>query len=238
VGRDTKEAVVELMQLEMFVAVVEERGVVKAARRVNRTQPAVSLAIGKLEAELGGPVLDRSSRAQGYRPTPMGEIVYEYASRILGLRGELSALVKEGARSTGELRIGASGAAGLARTTELIGMFRERYPEVRIEVLADIPEGVLRELLDRKLDVALLSSLPVGARSQGDLIASHYMSESGKTRLWALERRVGRSHVAQLFAEMLRSAPSGPVVAARGGARVRRMARHTRSLRPALRPAK
>jgi DNA-binding transcriptional LysR family regulator len=236
VGPDSKEAVVELMQLEMFVAVVEEQGVVKAARRVHRTQPAVSLAIGKLEAELGGAVLDRSSRAQGYRPTPMGEIVYEYASRILGLRGELSALVKQEARSAGELRIGASGAAGLARTTELVGMFRERYPEVRIEVLADIAEGVLREILNRKLDVALLSSLPVGAQSKGDLIASQLTS--GKTRLWAVERRVGRSHVAQLFVEMLHSAPSGLVVAPHGHERARRMARRTRGLRPALRPAK
>jgi DNA-binding transcriptional LysR family regulator len=229
---------VELMQLEMFVAVVEERGVVKAARRVHRTQPAVSLAIGKLEAEFGGPVLDRSSRTQGYRPTALGEVVYEYASRILGLRNELSALVKEGAQSTGELRIGASGAAGLARTAELAAMFRERYPEVRITVFADLAESVLRELMERKLDVALLSSLPVGAQSKGDLIASQLMAESGRTRLWAVERRVGRSHFAQLFAEMLRSAPSGPVVAEHGRKRARRMARRTRGLRPALRPAK
>ena len=228
----------ELMQLEMFVAVVEEGSVGKAAGRVHRTQPAVSLAIGKLEVEFGGPVLDRSTRARGYRPTAMGEIVYEYASRILGLRNELSALVKEGARSTGELRIGASGAAGLARTTELAGMFRERYPEVRIAVFADLAESVLRELTERKLDVALLSSLPVGAESKGDLIASQLMAESGRTRLWAVERRVGRSHVAQLFAEMLRNAPGGPVVAARDHERVRRISRRTRSLRPAFRPAK
>lgn len=228
----------ELMQLEMFVAVVEERGVVKAARRVHRTQPAVSLAIGKLEAEFGGPVLDRSSRAQSYRPTPLGEIVYEYASRILGLRSELSALVKEGARCTGELRIGASGAASLARTAELAAMFRERYPEVRIEVFADLAESVLRELLDRKLDVALLCSLPVGAQSSGDLVVSQFTADSAVARLWAVERRVGRSHVAQLFAEMLHSAPSGPVAAARGPKRIPRMARRTRSLRPAFRPAK
>jgi DNA-binding transcriptional LysR family regulator len=228
----------ELMQLEMFVAVVEEGSVGKAAGRVHRTQPAVSLGVGKLEAEFGGPVLDRSSRTQGYRPTPMGEIVYEYASRILGLRNELSALVKEGARSTGELRIGASGAAGLARTAELAAMFRERYPEVRITVFADLAENVLRELMERKLDVALLSSLPVGAESKSDLIASQLMAESGRTRLWSVERRVGRSHFAQLFAEMLRSAPSRGVVAEHGHERARRVARRTRGLRPALRPAK
>lgn len=228
----------ELMQLEMFVAVVEEGSVGKAAGRVHRTQPAVSLGVGKLEAEFGGPVLDRSSRVQGYRPTALGEIVYEYASRILGLRNELNALVKEGARPTGELRIGASGAAGLARTTELAAIFRERHPEVRITVFADLAENVLRELMERKLDVALLCSLPVGARSKGDLIASQLTAESDRTRLWSVERRVGRSHFAQLFAEMLGSASSGPVVAEHGRKRVRRMVRRTRNLRPALRPVK
>jgi DNA-binding transcriptional LysR family regulator len=226
----------ELMQLEMFVAVVEERGIGKAARRVHRTQPAVSLAIGKLEAEFGSPVLDRSSRTLGSRPTAMGEIVYEYASRILGLRNELRALVK-GERCAGELRIGASGPETLARVTELVGGFRGTHPEVRIEVLSDLAESVLCELIERKLDLALLSSLPAGAESNSDLVASQCVTGSGGAPFWAVERRVGRSHVAKLFAETLRSTHSRQAPT-HGRTRDARMARRARSLRPALRPAK
>ena len=117
-------------------------------------------------------------------------------------------------------------------------MFREQYPEVRITVFADLcGERSAGNCMERKLDVALLSSLPVGAQSKGDLIASQLMAESGRTRLWSVERRVGRSHFAQLFAEMLRSAPGGPVVAAHGPKRIGRLARRTRGLRPAFRPA-
>ena len=50
----------ELMQLQMLVAVAEEGTLQKAAERVYRTGPAVSIAIGKLEGELGTPLFDRS----------------------------------------------------------------------------------------------------------------------------------------------------------------------------------
>ncbi|MBI3950982.1 MAG: LysR family transcriptional regulator [Acidobacteria bacterium] len=52
----------EFMQLEMFIATVEEGSFHKAAERVFRTQPSVSIALGKLEQELGAPLFDRSNR--------------------------------------------------------------------------------------------------------------------------------------------------------------------------------
>src|SRR6202041_3928707 len=117
----------ELMQLEMFVAVVEKRSGGKAAKRVHRTQPAVTLGIGKLEDEIGGPILDRS-RARDYRPTPAGGIVYEYASRILGLRNEMRAILKDGTSSAGELRIGVRGPAGPGRIGRDAGGFSVWHP--------------------------------------------------------------------------------------------------------------
>jgi LysR family transcriptional regulator, low CO2-responsive transcriptional regulator len=77
----------ELMQLEMFIAVAEEHSVRKAADRVYRTQPAVSLALNKLEREIGTALLQRS-RQHGCHLTQAGEALYTYASRIIGLRDE------------------------------------------------------------------------------------------------------------------------------------------------------
>src|SRR5712671_6122249 len=85
--RMTGELDMELTQLEMFVAVVEERSFLRAVERVFRTQPAVSIRLRKLEGRIGVPLLDRSHR-RGGRPTPAGEVLYEYASRIIGLRDE------------------------------------------------------------------------------------------------------------------------------------------------------
>src|SRR6266849_9342600 len=99
----------ELMQLEMFVAVVEERSFLRAAERVFRTQPAVSIGIRKLEGRVGVPLLDRPSRRTG-RLTPAGERLYEYARRILGLRDEaLSAVKEQDNHCEGTLRVGLVG---------------------------------------------------------------------------------------------------------------------------------
>lgn len=71
----------ELMQLEMFVAMVEEGNFHKAAERVFRTQPAVSMAIRKLEHELGSQLFDRSNR-NACVLTDTGEVLYDYAKRL------------------------------------------------------------------------------------------------------------------------------------------------------------
>ena len=66
----------DLTQLEMLVATVEAGGVQKAAAKVFRTQPAVSMALRKLEQEIGGPLFDRSVRS-AYVLTPEGRLLYE-----------------------------------------------------------------------------------------------------------------------------------------------------------------
>ena len=84
----------ELMQLEMFVAVVEEGSVHRAADKVCRTQPAVSIALKKLAFEVGSPLFDRKHRFD-YHLTPTGEVLYSYATRLLGLRNEAVAALRE-----------------------------------------------------------------------------------------------------------------------------------------------
>lgn len=77
----------ELIQLEMLVAAVEEGGMRKAADRVSRTQPAVSMALRKLEEEMGSPIFDRSQRHR-YTLTEAGETLYTYAKRMLKVHDE------------------------------------------------------------------------------------------------------------------------------------------------------
>lgn len=77
----------EFKQLEMFVAVAEERSINRAAEKVFRTQPAVSMALAKLERELGSCLFHRS-REHRFQLTKTGEAFYEYALRLLELRDE------------------------------------------------------------------------------------------------------------------------------------------------------
>jgi DNA-binding transcriptional LysR family regulator len=73
----------EFKQLEMFVALAEERSVRQAAERVFRTQQAVSMAMAKLEQDVGATLFDRRNR---FRLTAAGEILHGYARRLLQLR--------------------------------------------------------------------------------------------------------------------------------------------------------
>src|SRR3978361_1859224 len=85
--------VMDLFQLETFLAVAEERSFSRAAARLHRTQPAVSQAIAKLEAELGEVLLERSSRDGTL--TDAGEVLREYALKLLNLRGEAAGALTE-----------------------------------------------------------------------------------------------------------------------------------------------
>lgn len=199
----------ELMQLEMFVAVVEERSVGKAAARVHRTQPAVSIAIARLEGEIGVAVLDRS-RALDYRPSPAGEILYDYATRILGLRNEASEILKGQDRTPGQLRIGVGGAGSLEKITQLIEGFRGLHSEIGVEILSHCEGVVLKQLLDRKLDLGFLFAIPDSVGSNADLVLSHFDGNTGGSGFWAVERRVGRSYAAKLFSEALRGLRRDP----------------------------
>jgi DNA-binding transcriptional LysR family regulator len=151
----------EMMQLEMFVAVVEEGSVQGAAERVFRTQPAVSISVKKLEEEIGTTLLDRSHR-NDYLLTEAGEVLYSYATRVLNLRKEavaaLDALKKV---KQGQLCIGANESTNSYLLPQLTEVFHKRYPNIRIEVVCKHTNDLIRQIKERKLDLALLAYLPV-----------------------------------------------------------------------------
>jgi DNA-binding transcriptional LysR family regulator len=150
----------ELMQMEMFVAVVEEGGVRAAAERVFRTEPAVSMAIRKLEGEVGAPLFDRSKR-YAYRLTEAGEALFKYAKQMLGLRKEAVSVLSDlcNARA-GLLRIGANESLSLHLFPEIARDFLKQHAKIQIELRCGRSESLLAELKERKLDLALVSFKP------------------------------------------------------------------------------
>lgn len=193
----------ELMQLEMFVAVVEERSFLRAAERVFRTQPAVSIGLRKLEGRTGTPLLDRSHRRAG-RLTPAGEVFYEYASRILSLRDEaLSALKQEDCPCAGVLRIGVTRGEHFEWFAQLSTRFNSSYPEIRLEIVCDRPANFLRDLSERRMDIALLSGRQKSDIQKKGLIVTRVARRRPHEAFWLVRRRDGRSSVACAFEEIL-----------------------------------
>lgn len=197
----------ELMQLEMFLAVVEERSVQRAADRVFRTQPAVSMALRKLEHTIGTALLDRSRRGN-YRLTQAGELLYEYASRMIGLRDEvLSTLRGTTTDCKGRLSIGLNAQASLRWLSRLTRTFGERNLNVRVEIACDGPEKLLRDLADRRIDMAFLSADPTTNRVNPHVFVIPVKGISKDKPLWLVRHRVGRSHVVRKFEETISALP-------------------------------
>ncbi len=136
----------EISQLEVFLAVAREGGFSRAAEKLYRTQSAVSQAIRKLEAEIGEPLFDRSTR-DGVM-TDAGNVLQEYAERLLNLRenarealGELRELQK------GKLVVGANEFTALY-LLRVLAEFRRLHPAIRIVVQrslgSQIPDDIRR----------------------------------------------------------------------------------------------
>lgn len=149
----------EMSQLEFFVKVAEEGSFSRAADRVSRTQPAVSISIRRLEEEIGAPLFDRAQKAPVL--TDVGHVVLDFAQRILSLRDQASEAVSEmRTLESGRVRIGANESTSLYLLPEIILAFREKYPRIKLEISRFPSDQLPREVLERNVDFALLAFEP------------------------------------------------------------------------------
>ena len=160
----------ELSQLNIFLTVASEKSFSRAAQRLLRTQPAVSLAVQRLEAELGEKLLDRSLKDGTL--TDAGKIVFEYAQKFDNLRRELkNALTELRSQYTGKLIIGANESGALYLLTH-IQKFHALYPGVKIEVRRALSRNIPNDVLDNSLDLGVVSYRP-GDRNLHSIVIYH-----------------------------------------------------------------
>jgi DNA-binding transcriptional LysR family regulator len=149
----------ELRQLEAFLAVAQEHGFGRAATKLGLTQPAISIAIRKLEQELGAPLFDRFRRDA--RLTDAGQILLDHAQRILNLRDEAAMAIEELRQlHRGKLTIGANESTNLYLLPKMILAFRERYPDIKVEVFRSSSVQLPGEIKERNLDFGIISFDP------------------------------------------------------------------------------
>ena len=193
----------ELTQLEMFIAVVEERNIRRAGDRIFRTQPAVSIALKKLEDQTGTALLDRA-RGRALRLTAAGQLLYESALRMIAVRDEaVSVLRGEKRICAGRLAIGASGTTPLEWLSLLVTRFRAANPAVRIEISSDREPNLLSGLVGHDLDAVFFSPYPPSLQTAWDLVIHRVCAFGGDDDLWLALPRVGRSHILSMFEQMV-----------------------------------
>jgi DNA-binding transcriptional LysR family regulator len=152
----------DLAQLEAFLHVAREKSFSRAAHKLFRTQPALSIAIKRLEQELGETLFDRS--AKGGELTDAGRALLSYAQRMLNLReAALEAVADYRRMLGGSLTIGANESTSLYLLPPLLLRYREAFPQIRINVQRHLSERIPMEVLERNLDFGFLSFEPVQA---------------------------------------------------------------------------
>jgi DNA-binding transcriptional LysR family regulator len=148
----------DLSQLEVFLAVSREGGFSRAARKLYRTQSAVSQAIRKLESEVGEPLFDRSSR-DGLL-TDAGHVLKEHAERLLNLRENArEALAGLRELETGKLVIGANELTALY-LLRVLAEFGRLHPAVRILVQRSLGSQIPDDVLGHRTEFGVLTYDP------------------------------------------------------------------------------
>jgi DNA-binding transcriptional LysR family regulator len=148
----------DLFQLETFLAVAQEGSFSRAAKKLSRTQPAISQTVRKLEHEIGEPLFDRASR-DGLL-TDAGRVLQEYAQRLLNVRGEaLTAIGELRALHKGKLSIAANEVTCLY-LLPVLDQFRGQYPLIKVAVQRSLASRIPSELLNHNAELGVLTFAP------------------------------------------------------------------------------
>src|SRR6202142_914787 len=164
----------ELHPLRVFLTVASEKSFSRAADKLLRTQPAISLSIQRLETELGERLIDRS--AKDLLLTDAGRIVWEYARRFENLQGDLeNALAEMRDKSAGRLTIGANESSTLY-LLDHIERYRRQYPRVKVQIRRSLSSKIPAELMDGDLELGILTYDPEDERLVTRVIYTDHLS--------------------------------------------------------------
>ena len=148
----------QLQDVSTFMTVASERSFSAAAKKLHRTQPAVSQGIRRLEEELGERLFDRSSRNGTL--TEAGRLLQDYAARLLRVASDAESAIRELQQvRRGRIVIGANEAA-VHSLLPLLERFSGLHPQAMVDVRRVASRQIATELLNRSLDFGVLTFQP------------------------------------------------------------------------------
>ena len=145
----------EIRKLEAFCKVVECKSFTRAAEQLLLAQPTISEHVRSLEEELGQKLLDRLGRE--VEPTPVGNVFYGYARKILKTRQEaVQAVEQYSGKLVGRIHIGAGTIPGTYVLPELIGKFRLQYPSIKTTLQISSSQNIAESVLSGSFELGVV----------------------------------------------------------------------------------
>ncbi len=147
----------DLWQLKIFCNVVDLKSFSKAGEAVHLSQPTVSSHIKDLEAHFGTQLIDRLAR--NVSATKAGELLYDYAQRLIALQHETeSAMAEYIGNIKGRLTVGGSTIPGGYLLPQLIGAFSKSYPDVIISLVVADTSEILEKISSGAIELGVVGA--------------------------------------------------------------------------------
>lgn len=144
-----------LDQLRILKAIASEGSFKRAADSLYVSQPAVSLQVQNLERQLNVPLFDRGGRRA--QLTEAGHLLLEYGDRILSLCQETCRAIEDLQNlQGGTLIVGASQTTGTYLLPRMIGLFRQRYPDVAVQLHVHSTRRTSWSVANGQVDLAII----------------------------------------------------------------------------------
>src|SRR5271155_3351782 len=179
----------DLAALQMFQMVASERSYSRAAVKLFRTQPAISIAMRKLEDWVGQPLFVRGSGARTL--TDAGTLLLEYSSRMLNMREEIRKGLQElRGLERGQLSLGVN-ESSIHALLPALEQYRRLHPGIHIRVHRVFSREVPRELLNHQLDIGVISYLP----EERELTTAEFYRDALVLVVWPGHRLAKRKDV-------------------------------------------
>jgi len=182
----------ELRHLRYFVAVAEEHNIHRAAKRLNISQPPLSLTIKQLEEELGIDLFTREGR--GIQITRAGASFLDHAREILHAADKAKSQARSvGQGVSGTLKIGFVSSTITGILQDSVTAYKKNYPSVMIELEQSTNQKIPELLLKRQIDLGILripEIFPSGIDSQEASRESWYLAIPQKHPLLSIRRKM------------------------------------------------
>jgi DNA-binding transcriptional LysR family regulator len=149
-----------LEELKTFIQVVKYRNFTKAAKKVNLSQPTVSLHIKRLEQYFDTTLITRSSKSKEVLITKQGEFLYEKGQDLIAqidlLKGELLQIDDKAKK---KILVGASKTIGDYFLPQIIGDFSNKYPDIQLEVFIENTAHICDMMNEGEIQVGLIEGI-------------------------------------------------------------------------------